>query len=163
VGGDVIVEEDGFAGDVLGEGVEHDGEHGGVALDFDGHRFGRGEEFGEEVEGAGAVVGEDEVFVDGGFVLPGAGDGDGGVGGGFVVEGEEVFEGPAGAGVDGVLGDLAVHFVAVELPEGKKGREVGLCYLYCHGWWKARRFGGGRGHPALGPLPGPPPEYRERG
>jgi hypothetical protein len=117
-GGDFVVVEDGLGLNVFGVGVEHDMKESAVALSFDGNGVGGAEEGFEEVEDAQAMLGEDEKLEGGGFVFPGAGEGDGAVTGGVSVGEEEIRLSPAGAGVEGIVDDLAVHFRVIQLAQG---------------------------------------------
>src|SRR5205823_14548675 len=102
----------------FGVGVEHDVKVNSIALGFDGDGVGGGEEGFEKVEEAQAMLGEDEKFKGGGFVFPWAGEGDRAVAGGLVVNLQKPGLCPAGAGVEGIAHDLAVHFSAVEFAQG---------------------------------------------
>jgi hypothetical protein len=134
-GGDFVVIEDGLGGDVFGVGVEHDAEERGVGLGFDGDGIAGAEESFEEIEDAQAVLGENKKLGGGGFVFPGAGDGDGAVAGGFAVGGEEPGLGPAGAGVEGVEHDLAVQLGAVEVAQGSDLLQCGWAGGEVHDVW----------------------------
>ena len=111
--GDAVVEQDAFAGDVASEGMKHDGEERIVGLGFDAVDFGDGGERAEEIEDVVAGRREDEEFKDGGLIFPRAADRNRTVADRSGIDGEDVFFCPAGAGVKGMVDDLAVHFVAI--------------------------------------------------
>jgi len=130
------VKEDGFGGDIFGVSVEHDGQECGVALGLDGDGVGGAEKDFEELEDAKAMLGKDEKFGGGGFVFPRAGDGDRAVAGGRAVGEEKIRLSPAGACVEGIEHDLAVHFGAIELAQGSDLCKSGRFGGEGHGQWR---------------------------
>ena len=114
-GGEFIFEDDLFAYDAVGMGVQHDGEQGIVALGLDCRGLAAGKQAGEEVEDAGAELRKDVELEGGAGSGPRAADEDGAVAGGASVGLKEKGLGQAGPCVQRVVDDLAVHLPAVEI------------------------------------------------
>lgn len=118
-GSEPVFENDLLALDVACPEVQHNGKKGIVGLGLDSGCFAGGEKCAEKIEEPRAVPGKDIEFEDGSRSCPGTADEDGAIASRRSFDFEQVGLRPAFAHVHGIMDDLAIHFLAVEIaPEG---------------------------------------------
>src|SRR5262249_45841400 len=111
----LILENNFFASDRTPPRVQHHGKKGVITLRFDPRRLTCGKERFEKMEGERAALRKQVKLEDGARSFPGTVDQNGPVAGRLVFGLKAVWLCPTGPGMHGVMHNLTIHFLAVEI------------------------------------------------